>query len=495
MRMTMVSRAGWLWQRDRVHARYVPIVATAAFVLLLAVAVASSHPRRVGDGTEYMAMAMNMAELRPPSVTASDIADIESKFQAMGNYSQSTLRNDIFLRPDGRQDFPHFWFYSALAAPEVRIAETVGINPAYAFAFLNAALLAAAFYLVVKRLPVSITFLLFFGPVIWWVDKAHTEPFTFSLVAIAFVLLREKPWWSMLALAAAATQNPPIALALPVVWIAAVAINRDWLRTRRFWVGSAASGVLALLHPLYYLYFLHVYTPQVLNHGANAHVPTLAEFAAPVTDLNIGLLVNFPFWLPAILAFAAIPLALKSRRDFMRPAILAAVATSLVFMLGFTQTINFNSGSQGPSRYALWLIPLAIPAFLVVAPHLGRIVRIGAIVVAIVSMVASWSVYQPSQYEGKYLYPTQIASFVWDRFPWLENPLPEIFYERNAHAEQALHSIGTPNCTKILLVFGQQAPKCLVPQPIPAACKTQYCYANRRRDGGYNFVEVGPRSS
>ncbi len=65
-------------------------------------------------------------------------AATESKLRTEGAlFDQVSLRNDVFLRPDGRQDFPHFWFYSALASPEVRVAQLLAINPNYGFALLN----------------------------------------------------------------------------------------------------------------------------------------------------------------------------------------------------------------------------------------------------------------------------------------------------------------------------------------------------------------------
>ncbi len=69
-------------------------------------------------------------------------------------------------------------------------------------------------------------------------------------------------------------------------------MDRNLVLSRPFWVGSVASTALALVHPLYYLYYLGVLTPQVLNQGAAFHIPTLTEFGAPLVDLNIGLLVH-----------------------------------------------------------------------------------------------------------------------------------------------------------------------------------------------------------
>jgi hypothetical protein len=58
------------------------------------------------------------------------------------------------------------------------------------------------------------------------IDKAHTEVFTFALPTIAFALMRERPWWSMVAAGAASTQNPPIAILVLIVFLAASALQQ-----------------------------------------------------------------------------------------------------------------------------------------------------------------------------------------------------------------------------------------------------------------------------
>ena len=113
----------------------------------------------------------------------------------------------------GRQDYFHFWFYSALAVPGLWLVRSVGGHPNYAFTILNLILFLAAAWVVSRHLTWWLT-AASCSPVIWWLDKAHTEVFTFSLLAIAFALMREAPWWSLVALGAASTQNPPIALTL-----------------------------------------------------------------------------------------------------------------------------------------------------------------------------------------------------------------------------------------------------------------------------------------
>ena len=90
------------------------------------------------------------------------------------------------------------------------------------------------------------------SPILWWVDKAHTEPFTFSLVTITLVLCVEQPSWAFVAAGLAATQNPPFAILVVVValvnWLVRPAIFAQRCVRLALLVGIA----LSLLHPLYY---------------------------------------------------------------------------------------------------------------------------------------------------------------------------------------------------------------------------------------------------
>ena len=90
----------------------------------------------------------------------------------------------------------------------------------------------------------------------------------------------------------------------------------------------------------------------------------------------------------------------------------------------------------------------------------------------------------------RYTAPTRVASVIWDRWPWLDNPLAEIFAERLSGGEPGLLPVATPGCTKALLIGGQWPAPCY-PHTIPAYCASPegLCYANRRK-GGYAYLPV-----
>ena len=183
-----------------------PAVAAVTFACLIVVLAATSTPRVVGDGSEYVHLASRLAAGHLP----------------------------------GPGESRHFIFYPALAAPLIRL----GLTPTAAFTILNGFLLVAAAYAAASRLHWTWCAIVFIGPVLWWLDKPHTEPFTFAMYAIAFALLETAPWWSLAAAGAAATQNPGNGLLVGVLAAAAIAGQPARLKDRRFWLGLACGLAL-----------------------------------------------------------------------------------------------------------------------------------------------------------------------------------------------------------------------------------------------------------
>ena len=67
---------------------------------------------------------------------------------------------------------------------------------------------------LIARVPMAVALFVVAGPILWWVDKAHAEVLTVSMIAIGLLELRDRPWWSIVAFGVAATQNPPMAGAM-----------------------------------------------------------------------------------------------------------------------------------------------------------------------------------------------------------------------------------------------------------------------------------------
>jgi hypothetical protein len=432
-----------------------PAVATALFVCLLGALAATSAPREVGDAAEYVRMADRLASGHVP----------------------------------GAGESRHFLFYSALAAPLIAASGALHLNPLGAFTLLNGLLLAAAFYVVASRLHWTWCAIVFAGPILWWLDKPHTEPFTFALFAIAFSLLGSAPWWSLVAAGLSATQNPANAVLVLILAASAAAGRPGILRDRRFWIGLAAGTALAALHPFYYL--LRAGTLSRLAGAGDIRWVTRSEYLAALVDPNLGLLPHAPI-LAAVVIGAAVVLLLRAPRRLAAPGVCAAVVSGawLAFVAATATNVN-HGGTPGMSRYATWFIPLAIPLFQEADRLFPRARRWMAIPALAAAVLGVWA-FHPARAEtpGR---PTRLASFLWTRYPSLDNPLPEVFDERLRGLDENWLPVATPGCEKVLLPgrAGRDSvwPMPCAPSAIPARCQASgaLCYANRTATG-YTFV-------
>jgi len=96
---------------------------------------------------------------------------IEAQFEETGLH-RTPLEFPQLRDARGRQDFFHFWFYSALAVPGIWLT---GMSPATRTTHsprLNVALLLAAVRLVSTRLTWWFTAAVFCSPVLWWATRA-----------------------------------------------------------------------------------------------------------------------------------------------------------------------------------------------------------------------------------------------------------------------------------------------------------------------------------
>jgi len=456
-------------------------------VLILAVfmvgLVSDSTPRRVGDASEYMAMAMSLGRLSGPAVAASDIDKFSYAVWAR-DYG-FTLASSELRGQDTRQDFTHFWFYPLLAAPFVRLAEAAGAHPNYGFAALNVLLLLATTWVLCRRLDVASVLLLVGGPIIWWLDKAHTEVFTFSMLAMGLILLKDSPWWTMVAFGAAATQNPPFvaAFALALAWAVFVQRRRD----ARVWSGAAAGIALALLHPLYYALRLGIWSP--LRPAVVPHWPGMAELTAVLWDPNLGILVFTPVFTLTV-AVGLVALVVRTRARLASRELWFAALLGAFFLFSFAQTGNANSGATfNPSRYGLWLLPLTLPLLVRINEAWGADRARWLHVAAVLALVHASLVFQP-RFSENYVKPSRLARWLWTTHPSFDNPLPEVFSERVSERDgEAVLPIATAGCEKALLAgegSGEVAwpPQCR-PEPVPPECARPgaLCYANRAASG------------
>jgi hypothetical protein len=444
----------------------------------LLTAAAASTPRRVGDGGEYFVMSLQLAGGGPPALSREELSTFRQRLARIGSgFETSLLEYPDLIGNDGRQDFLHFFLYPLIVAPAVPAVGWFGLHPNWAFTLVNAFLLSAAVFVVASRAPLVAVVAGFVGPIIWWVDKAHTEAFLFAAVSVAAVILRQQPGTALILYALAGAQNAAIGLTYPI--FAAIV----WFATRRLsfnprtWLAAAAGAVVVAAPFLYTWIRLDRYS--LMADYAQPAIPSPGGIAAFVFDPNIGLLPNAPVF-ALVMAAAGWLLILRVRSGPPLPVIWWWPAIiQLVLLVVWSQNPNANhGGTPGLNRWTLSLLAIGLPWIADVRAVLSRGPRSALNILVAVICVLTAAAHLPSTPEN-YRAPTSLAVQVWQS-GWMHVTPAEVFAERAQGREPAFAPSHDGSC-RILLIADQHAPvNCPPPvEPLPAWCRqpSAMCYA------------------
>ncbi len=458
-------------------------------VAWLGVALWQANPVRVGDGHEHVAVALAFARGQGPAFAPDQIPSLEAELRALGpSFATASLVHPDLVGRDGRQDVPHFWLYPLLAAPWVWLALACGVSPLWGFVMLHALLLAGLTALILARPAPVWTSLLLLSPLMWWVDKPSADLLLVSCLAGALLLWTTRPDVSLVLLGAGASQNPGLVL-VAALFAAWGSIERPArLMCRRWQTGALLAALLITLPPAYYLWRLGI--PSPLTASTITRWPGLFDALFPITDVSVGLLFRFPpFALAVVMATAW--LAWRELGRLREPLIATTALAALALLWAAGQPVSQNhGGSPDLSRYAMWLMPLALPLLQQAGTSTRVSMRHTGLALAAVSAVWTLVAFPPSRPEG-HLQPTAFAGWLWSRHPMWNDPRPEVFAERLSHAEPAIVPTATPDCQKVLLYEGQWPVQCLPQDTPPNECfdAQRFCYANRTATGaGYLFM-------
>ena len=472
---------------DRPCSRRIACLTTALLAGFYLSLVADSRPRRVGDGHEYLAMARQMSTGRPPALSAADLVRVSSEMERLGSGWSVDLAAPHLTGSDGRQDFPHFWLYSAFVAPIVAVFALSGLHWNHAFTVFNIALLTTAACVALRRVRPAATPMLVAGPIVWWLDKASVEVFTFGLLAIAASLWSTAPCAAVVLLGVLTAQNPAFGLTLVAVGVWATGRARPPDR-RRIVLALAVAAAIGVLHPLYY--FWHLRRPSPLASSLVLEWPGITAVLTPLLDPLAGVAWCFP----GLVALVALVSACEIRDRRIVPLMaLAGLVGALLVVFALSSNVN-HGGTPGPSRYGIWLAPLVLTLF-AHRPDGTPPCRHGRYLplVAMLSLPHAVWMFHPKLPENSEA-PTRVGNWFVERTPALYNPLPEVFAERfGGNDGDPLVPTASARCEKVLL-SGEGSPAMrwpipCAPAPVPAACTQAdvLCYANRS-GGAYEFV-------
>lgn len=469
---------GVQWSTSNTTERAPVVVAWQAVLVLLLIALLFALvPQRVGDGSEYYALYLAWAKTLRPWMNPESLVEygrLVASGQVPGLVPDQILANTFpSLRIRDTFDFNHFWLYSLLAAAVGKLAALMGVTLSVQAAFLILHLLLLvlpawlALYRFGPRGALIVVGMTVGSPMVWFLDKVHTELFTYSLVLSAVILLMGRAMtWAALVLAIASTQNPPLAIVAGFV----LALRVLWFGRQPFSVfemmAAAATAVTVLMHPAYYFARYGVLTPQLLEAGASLG-ENLRYFYIWIIDPDVGLLPNWPAGLLVITAAVTLMIARRIPRESLPNllVLLFAAVYLAVCLYGHSSTTNINSGAtRGVSRYAIWYMPLVFPLALGLADAALRWERARwryalAVIILALALVTIID-YNPRRGEA-HTTPSLPSRVVQTYVPWLYDPPPEVFVERftgfgDGGLPPAVKAVVGPDCRKVLLAPGAE---------------------------------------
>ncbi|MEX0325738.1 MAG: hypothetical protein AB3N33_06585 [Puniceicoccaceae bacterium] len=416
------------------------LVITAIFFLLTVITDMLDRHAAYGDGAEYQAMLIAFEESGRPWMDDTSWSFFEREQQEgtlTGYPSREWLEYHFSsLKKSGKQDFPHFWFYSAMAWIVWKPFAWTGLDTTYAFFLLHGLLFLGAGIIVRnlfgwKGFGIYI-FLICVSPCFWYINKVHTEFFTISIsIAGVALLMKSRYICAALCFAVLSTQNPPFAL--PALLALLPYLRQPFIR--RFNLieiaGFAFVGLLISLHPLYYIIRHGAITPQLVTKAASLGETSTGVFWIPILDLNLGLFPNWPVL--TLLTACALGLAVRNRK-FPPLALTVFCTISCIFLLyASAKTSNINHGmTVSLSRYALWHIWIFFPILLWLTENFEirhKITRLVFLAILTGLGILQITTYFPTR-PAKWAEHNLIAASVLKYLPGLYNPHPSIFHTR-----------------------------------------------------------------
>lgn len=397
-------------------------------------------PVVTGDGGEYLLMTESLYRHGSPSLRDEDVLALRGLAAPRGLWPrEAATRSAYFEGADGRLYAWHFWGYSLLAVPARALLAGLGADPLRALPLTNALCLAAmtAGAFLGPRWPRAhralFASLALFSPVLPFLCWTHPEVFVFAAVVLSLAVHERAPRASLAYAALASAQAPPLLLLVLLLWARLVLTAPRGGYARRA-LGASAAALPALLAPSFFLF--HFSTPSLAATKSFMHAGLLSIGRALdlALDLEIGLLPHTPG--VVLLAVVAAGACLAGRRWWALEGQLLATAAGIA--IACTYNDNWNNATSGPSRYALWLLPLLLYAVAVstsrLRPMLGVAALAGAAVLQAVLVLARGGPLAPVDY----LVHSAAARVVFDRWPALYDPGHEIFVERTTQREDDL---------------------------------------------------------
>ena len=389
-----------------------------------------------GDGAEYLLMCESLYRHGSPALRSEDVDALRGRAGPAGFWwssREAATLSAYFPASDGRRYAWHFWGYSLLAVPARALVAAMHGDVRRALPLTNALCLAGMTAVVLLVPPwdamrrALLAALLLGSPVLPFLRWTHPEPFAFAAAVCSLALHERAPRVSLACAAIASWQAPPLFLLVILLWARTVvpALRAGEIRSAAL---STAAALPMALPPAFFLVLFGTPNLAARQSFMRASDLSLRRALDLGLDLNVGLLPHTP----GVLALAAIGVVVGIGRGHWRDFDTQLLATAAAVAVAATLNPNWNNATSGPSRYAVWALPVVLWAVAAPSRHGYRPATLWA---ACVLQFAILTARGGPITRTDYLEHSVAARAVLDRWPAMYSPTHEVFVERTTGRE------------------------------------------------------------
>ncbi len=337
------------------------LLAAVSFVVYAVICFKYTPINIIGDELDYYSTLIAWAHNGSGTLTPAVVEDVRFAFPGRPMSEPRMIR-----AVDQTLDTEHFWFISLLTTPFYWMCQLFGLNWKYAFALLNALMFAFALGVAYRKFgiwgPLTLAAGLLSSPLLGYINRAHAEVFSVSLVAVAALCLQDGE--ILLAALTLSVISAQISAFSPLALLLVLIKLREFRRMRRLeWAGVAACILLLALQPVWSLWRHHVLNVLINAGYLFLDMASPKRMAEMFIDPDIGLMFTWPATVALVTLIVSGIIA--NRQVVARNRIFWGFTVTALVFLSFVSAQQQNYTSAAP-RYSMWFISLLLVGLLVV---------------------------------------------------------------------------------------------------------------------------------
>lgn len=453
--------------------RYLNSLIILAFFVVSLITILQTKIEPAGDIAEYYGITESLIRHQGFDLSPEDQRVLSFK-----------LHPDYFYNPgyyipnsDGVRYPVHFVFYSLLVLPIRIFLDAIKISaPSTVLAMTNLIYSCLILmFITVKFLSTAtrkttLLLLTLFSPLVFFIIWPGPDIIFLLLLLVSLLYFEKKQFGKALIISIPISwmSQPLIVFSLLYLSLYLIKANTAKNHTGRPLVLNVKSLLLGygavLLLVLPYIYNFIIWTtltPWTLIadswtklNGLGIQNMSVKKLFEQFFDLNVGI-----FWYYPVFTLLGIYSLIK--KTFISKLHLIILIATIITAFAFQTNPAWHYGTSGygPSRHAIFLIPILIYAISISSEFMIKNYRIAVFLVSLQILVLSGNNFLTPRFENT-LKHNLFAEFILNSIPFIYNPTPEIFVDRTNHTDLSGPSSAIYRhlniCTKAYIISGDK---------------------------------------